>query len=206
MKLRRNGRRLAVRRKSPAGRLLRRPSGCYHSSAGRDGSSGMGILRWRWDDGMSNSRGNCGCWRARLPRSPGHVFYQKLNELLAEAGFDRWVEARCRPSYAEKMGRPGIPPGVYFRMLLVGYFEGIVFAARHRVAVRRFAVAAEVSGAGVERRVARPFVAVGDSRAVAAGSACGRVRVGADAWPARSRCSTARRWAWIAPRWRPTRR
>jgi transposase len=61
----------------------------------------------------------------QLPQSPGHVFYVKLNELLAEAGFDRWVEGLCRPYYAEKMGRHGIPPGVYFRMLLVGYFEGL---------------------------------------------------------------------------------
>jgi transposase len=61
----------------------------------------------------------------QLPRSPGHVFYLKLDELLAEAGFDRWVEELCQPYYARKMGRPGIPPGVYFRMLLVGYFEGI---------------------------------------------------------------------------------
>ena len=60
----------------------------------------------------------------QLPKSPGHVFYRKLNELLAEAGFDRWVEELCRPLYA-RLGRPGIPPGVYFRMLLVGYFEGI---------------------------------------------------------------------------------
>jgi IS5 family transposase len=60
-----------------------------------------------------------------LPRSPGHVFYVKLNELLAEAGFDGWVENLCQPYYAETMGRPGIPPGIYFRMLLVGYFEGI---------------------------------------------------------------------------------
>lgn len=59
-----------------------------------------------------------------LPRSRGHVFYQKLNELLAENGFDAWVEDLCRPHYADK-GRPGIPPGVYFRMLLVGYFEGL---------------------------------------------------------------------------------
>ncbi len=59
-----------------------------------------------------------------LPRSRGHVFYQKLNELLAENGFDAWVEDQCRPHYADK-GRPGIPPGVYFRMLLVGYFEGL---------------------------------------------------------------------------------
>ncbi len=59
-----------------------------------------------------------------LPVSPGHAFYVKLNQLLAEAGFDEWVEALCEPYYAKK-GRPGIPPGVYFRMLLVGYFEGI---------------------------------------------------------------------------------
>lgn len=60
----------------------------------------------------------------QLPRSPGHVFYVKLNQLLAEAGFDEWVEELCEPYYA-RSGRPGIPPGVYFRMLLVGYFEGI---------------------------------------------------------------------------------
>lgn len=60
----------------------------------------------------------------QAPRSPGHVFYVKLNEVLAEAGFDPWVEQLCRPYYADT-GRRGIPPGVYFRMLLVGYFEGI---------------------------------------------------------------------------------
>ncbi|MGH6754263.1 MAG: transposase [Bradyrhizobium sp.] len=61
---------------------------------------------------------------ANLPVSPGHAFYVKLNELLAAGGFDTWVEDLCEPYYA-KTGRPGIPPGVYFRMLLVGYFEGI---------------------------------------------------------------------------------
>jgi transposase len=61
----------------------------------------------------------------KLPRSPGHVFYLKLNGLLREAGFDRWVEALCEPHYAQGKGRPSVPPGVYFRMLLVGYFEGI---------------------------------------------------------------------------------
>lgn len=60
-----------------------------------------------------------------LPRSPGHVFYAKLNALLAEADFDRRVEALCEPYYADDVGRPGIPPGVYFRMLLVGFFEGL---------------------------------------------------------------------------------
>ena len=61
----------------------------------------------------------------RLPKSPGHVFYVKLNQLLAEAQFDRWVEALCEPHYAQGKGRPSIPPGTYFRMLLVGYFEGL---------------------------------------------------------------------------------
>lgn len=61
----------------------------------------------------------------RLPRAPGHAFYAKLNGLLAEAEFDRWVEALCEPYYADGRGRPSLPPGVYFRMLFVGYFEGI---------------------------------------------------------------------------------
>ena len=63
----------------------------------------------------------------QLPQSPGHPFYQRLNALLAEAGFDRWVEQRCREYYEqdEPRGRKSIPPGVYFRMLFVGYFEGL---------------------------------------------------------------------------------
>lgn len=60
-----------------------------------------------------------------LPRSPGHAFYVKLNALLAEADFDRRVEALCAPHYAAEVGRPGIPPGVYFRMMFVGFFEGL---------------------------------------------------------------------------------
>ena len=61
----------------------------------------------------------------QIPKAPGHVFYRKLNAILREAGFDPWVENLCRPYYAEAQGRPGIPPGTYFRMLLIGYFEGI---------------------------------------------------------------------------------
>ncbi len=59
-----------------------------------------------------------------LPRSPGHPFYAALNKLLAEARFDSYVEDLCAPLYGEG-GRPSIPPGVYFRMLFIGYFEGI---------------------------------------------------------------------------------
>lgn len=60
----------------------------------------------------------------RIAQGPGHPFYAKLSEVLAAAGFDAFVEEQCAPFYKEG-GRPGIPPGVYFRMLFVGYFEGI---------------------------------------------------------------------------------
>ncbi|MCY2959978.1 MAG: transposase [Planctomycetota bacterium] len=58
-------------------------------------------------------------------RSPGHPFYDRLNAVLREAKFDRFVEDRFERFYAKGKGRPGIAPGVYMRMLLVGYFEGI---------------------------------------------------------------------------------
>lgn len=61
---------------------------------------------------------------ADMAKAPRHVFYDRLNKLLAEAGFDRFVEELVEPYYASG-GRPGIAPGVYFRMLLIGYFEGI---------------------------------------------------------------------------------
>jgi transposase len=60
-----------------------------------------------------------------VPVAPGHVFYDRLNGLLDEAGFDREVEALCATHYASGVGRPGVPPGRYFRMLFVGYFEGL---------------------------------------------------------------------------------
>jgi transposase len=60
-----------------------------------------------------------------LPVSPGHPFYAKLNRALDAAGFDAYVEGRCRQFYAPVLGRPGLSPGRYFRLLLVGYFEGL---------------------------------------------------------------------------------
>src|ERR671928_1703529 len=62
---------------------------------------------------------------SELPRSPGHVFYDRLQQVLVDAGFDRFVETTCRAFYAATMGARSVPPGRYFRMLLVGYFEGI---------------------------------------------------------------------------------
>ncbi len=60
-----------------------------------------------------------------VPTAPGHAFYDRLNRLLADAGFDAFVEQLCAPHYADAVGRPSIPPGTYFRMLFIGYFEGL---------------------------------------------------------------------------------
>ena len=79
-----------------------------------------------------------------LPASPGHPFYTRLNAILDAHGFDRFVEDRCRQFYAAVLGRPSLPPGQYFRLLLVGYFEGIdaergiAWRAADSLAVRSF--------------------------------------------------------------------
>src|SRR5829696_5698629 len=62
---------------------------------------------------------------SEMARSPGHIFYDRLQAELVAAGFDGFVEELCAPYYAARRGRPSLPPGRYFRMLLVGYFEGI---------------------------------------------------------------------------------
>lgn len=78
-----------------------------------------------------------------LAGAPKHVFYDKLNGLLDEAGLDAFVEQLCEPFYAED-GRPGIPPGRYFRMLFVGYFEaldsqrGIAWRCADSLSLRNF--------------------------------------------------------------------
>ncbi len=60
-----------------------------------------------------------------MPKTAAHPFYRKLNDLLDEHGFDRFVEGLCEKFYAPTMGRPSLVPGMYFRTLLIGYFEGI---------------------------------------------------------------------------------
>lgn len=79
-----------------------------------------------------------------LPRTGGHPFYERLNRILDKAGFDEHVERLCAPFYAARMGRPSLLPGRYFRLLLVGYFEGldseraIAWRAADSFALRRF--------------------------------------------------------------------
>jgi transposase len=80
---------------------------------------------------------------ASLPRRGGHPFYERLNELLYRRGFDRFAEEACAVFYSQT-GRPGLAPGVYFRLLLVGYFEGldsergIAWRAADSLALRQF--------------------------------------------------------------------
>ena len=68
-----------------------------------------------------------GLWIAtnELPVTGGHPFYQRLNQVLDRHAFDAFVEAQCAPFYATTIGRPSLTPGTYFRLLLIGYFEGI---------------------------------------------------------------------------------
>jgi transposase len=68
-----------------------------------------------------------GLWTptAALPVSASHPFYKRLNQILEEKKFDEFVEAICADFYAGEVGRPGLAPGIYFRLLMVGYFEGI---------------------------------------------------------------------------------
>jgi len=81
---------------------------------------------------------------SELPRSPGHPFYERLNRVLEEAGFDLFAEKHCSRFYAGEIGRPGLQPGRYFRLLLLGYFEGldsergIAWRAADSLAVRSF--------------------------------------------------------------------
>jgi transposase len=62
---------------------------------------------------------------AELAKGPGHPFYQRLNELLDQEKFDEFAEKECARFYAEKNGRPSLTPGTYFRLLMIGYFEGL---------------------------------------------------------------------------------
>ena len=81
---------------------------------------------------------------ADLPTSAGHPFYARLNRVLDDAGFDTFVEAQCARFYADGIGRPSLAPGRYFRLLLLGYFEGldseraIAWRAADSLSIRQF--------------------------------------------------------------------
>ena len=67
-----------------------------------------------------------GLWYGgELPTAPGHPFYRRLNEVLDNAQFDPFCEANCASFYHNKLGRPSLPPGQYFRIMMIGFFEGL---------------------------------------------------------------------------------
>ena len=80
----------------------------------------------------------------KLATAPGHPFYERLNVVLDAEGFDRFVESLCARFYAPQFGRPSLTPGIYFRSLLIGYFEGlgaergIAWRLADSLALRRF--------------------------------------------------------------------
>lgn len=83
-------------------------------------------------------------YAAELPKAPGHPFYRRLNAILDQAKFDGHCEAACAPFYADRLGRPSLPPGQYFRAMMVGFFEGldsergIAWRAADSLALREF--------------------------------------------------------------------
>jgi hypothetical protein len=94
-----------------------------------------------------------------LPTAVSHPFYRRLNQFLREHGFDDFTEAQCASFYAETMGRPGLPPGIYFRLLLIGYFEGIDSERGSRGArrIRWPCVISSGSAWRTYRPITRPF-------------------------------------------------
>ena len=104
---------------------------------------------------------------SEMPRSPGHVFYDRLQLVLIEGGFDGFAEAVCQPYYAARMGAPSVPPGRYFRMHLAGYFEGIDSERGLEWRCSDFPVATGVPAVGDAGTGAGPFLAVTDPRAPA---------------------------------------
>jgi transposase len=92
-----------------------------------------------------------------FPTAASHPFYTRLNQLLREHGFDDFAERQCAAFYADTIGRPGLPPGICFRLLLIGYFEGI--DSERGIAWRTRSPCATFSGSAstVRRPITRRF-------------------------------------------------
>ena len=88
---------------------------------------------------------------SELPRTAGHPFYERLNGLFNEHGFDDFVEGLCAKFYADKMGRPSLAPGVYFRAAAGGVFRRDRIGTRNCLESQRFSGTARVSGIESER-------------------------------------------------------
>ena len=106
----------------------------WHSSLWRKSRirPGPGAVEFRTLNGMAMgkrpaARQASPMWvdTADLPTNDGHPYFERLNRVLADSGFDAFVEELCAAFYADRLGRPSLRPGRYFRMLFIGYFEGL---------------------------------------------------------------------------------
>ena len=110
---------------------------------------------------------------ADLPTSAGHPFFERLNQVLEEAGFDAFVEGLCAVFYASRLGRPSLRPGRYFRLLFIGYFEGLSSERGIAWRGRGFAEPAGFPGSGRDRGAAEPLDAVAHAASDRRGNARG---------------------------------
>ena len=122
-----------IERERERGELLAATLGRALAARGKSrGSGSTGAIELRTVNGMAMgkrpaARQASPMWvnATDLPRSDGHPFFERLNRILAESGFDAFVEGLCAAFYADRLGRPSLRPGRYFRLLFIGYFEGL---------------------------------------------------------------------------------
>ena len=118
---------------------------------------------------------------ADLPTNAGHPFFERLNRVLDEAGFDAFVEGLCAVFYAARMGRPSVRPGRYFPDAVHRVFRGSVVGARDCVAGGRFSEPAVLPGPGCDRGICGSLDAVADASSDRRGDARSGFHVGSGA-------------------------
>ena len=140
-----------------------------------------------------------------LPTAPGHPFYKRLNEVLDKAGFDGFCETSCAGFYHDKLGRPSLPPGLYFRIMMIGFFEGldsergIAWRLADSLTLRQFL------SIGLDENTPDHVTISRTRRLIDGRNPSANLHLGAGATGAGRAASKARPSAWIRPRWKPTR-
>jgi transposase len=140
-----------------------------------------------------------------LPTAPGHPFYKRLNEVLDNAKFDRFCEKSCAGFYHRKLGRPSLPPGQYFRIMMIGFFEGldsergIAWRVADSLTLRQFL------SIGLDEKTP-DHVTISRTRRLIHAATHQRIFSFVLGNWRRLDSSEARPSAWIRPPWKPTRR
>ena len=141
-------------------------------------------------------------YRSELAEAPGHPFYRKLEGMLRQAGFDEFCERECKCYYADGVGRPSLAPGVYFRLMLIGFFEGLDSERGIAWRVADFLSLREFLGYGIDESTP-DHVTVSRTRRLLDTERIRRYSAGHWSSWREPGWSKARRWGWIRRRWRP---